>query len=329
MVASRPNNKTKVVTKREQLQLRSRKKAEGKGAGKGGKETGKGAQAKTKPRKGRKAASDPPAVDPTQEGEQLEENMDEPKEEAKPSSAKQNRKKKVPKSPAKGKKSKSKKLDQDPEAPKRSNSVKKAQDGIEQKEQKEQPAMSPTATSTDGAARAKTNVHTSENKPLKRNATAAALPSGPRGPSPAHKVSKQPEKSKKPRRKDGDGKMEFQPLPIPDLVGRLTTTLMSQWKSGKDKLGPEDFPKSSFTRTTVGAYWNRPRPSVGLKLRGTPTWRTNKEYANFSFDRAFTINIALAMECALEVVHPLVFRKLLSFKTGKAHKHRRLYTFKI
>lgn len=84
---------------------------------------------------------------------------------------------------------------------------------------------------------------------------------------------------------------------IEGLADTLLSTLVREWKSGRVNLRGDDFEKRVFSRSSFSPYYTRSRPSVGLKTR-LPTWRSNKEFANFSFPMADVLNIAFAHACA-------------------------------
>ena len=91
----------------------------------------------------------------------------------------------------------------------------------------------------------------------------------------------------------------------PEFNREVHNLLSFQWKSGKEWLGHDDFPKQTFERTGLSCYYNRKRPAIGLRTK-MPTTRTNKEYCHYSFDREETVNVALAMHCAVKVVQPSI-----------------------
>ena len=81
------------------------------------------------------------------------------------------------------------------------------------------------------------------------------------------------------RRRDNEARL------IEGLADTLLSTLVREWKSGRVNLRGDDFEKRVFSRSSFSPYYTRSRPSVGLKTR-LPTWRSNKEFANFSFPMA-------------------------------------------
>ncbi|CAK9062716.1 unnamed protein product [Durusdinium trenchii] len=85
---------------------------------------------------------------------------------------------------------------------------------------------------------------------------------------------------------------------IPELLRSFKNELSHHWKMGKTNLKREDFPPRSYERSGINGYYTRARPAVGLRVKGA-TWRTNREYANFSFSLKDTCNIGLAMACAV------------------------------
>ena len=91
----------------------------------------------------------------------------------------------------------------------------------------------------------------------------------------------------------------------PEFNREVHNLLSFQWKSGKEWLGSDDFPKQTFERTGLSCYYNRKRPAIGLRTK-MPTTRTNKEYCHYSFSPEETMNVAVAMHCALKVVSPSI-----------------------
>lgn len=91
----------------------------------------------------------------------------------------------------------------------------------------------------------------------------------------------------------------------PEFNREVQNLLSFQWKSGKEWLGYDDFPKQTFERTGLSCYYNRKRPAIGLRTK-MHTTRTNKEYCHYSFNPEETVNVALAMHCALKVVQPSI-----------------------
>ena len=92
-----------------------------------------------------------------------------------------------------------------------------------------------------------------------------------------------------------------------DLKRAFRGEISHQWKSGKSLLNGNDFPSVSFEKITLSCYYNRSRPSVGLRAKKKDyPMRTNLECYNFSFNLKDVCNIGLAMKCAVVAVSCLM-----------------------
>lgn len=133
--------------------------------------------------------------------------------------------------------------------------------------------------------------------------------------SPAKPSLPKPEVLEKPKPKRA--RQSKQPLAasagdvLDDLKPGMLGVLNHQWKSGKAMLTADDFPETYvFNKSTIGPYWKRARPSVGVVAKASLGFKPanngkNKEYAHFSFPLKKVCNIGLAMHCAIQTVRPL------------------------
>ena len=121
-------------------------------------------------------------------------------------------------------------------------------------------------------------------------------------------VEEKPEvpKAKRPRKVATPQAKDESPEILDHLLGAFKAELSYHWKSGKTYLDGTDFTPQVFNCTTLSCYYNRSRPSDGCKAKSCiQTNRTNKEYANFSFNPKDVMNIGLAMKCATSMVSSL------------------------
>lgn len=272
---------SEVLTRCEQLDLRSRKKAKGKGRGRGKASTSDASKA---------------AVPETTEVPSLPAGSGEVATEVS---------KKVRKSKSQGSKV---------QAVKSKRKVLKRHQVVAKKTKK--PKKKKVVRSTDEQNGAKANrVAKGNNHGVVPKAKAKRKPSKPSEKAvekakvrKSRKITEEVKTTVKRGPKQPAHEFEGEPTTLEDQRPAIWAELSRQWKSGKAQLTGADFEPASFLRTSVSSYWKRDMPAVGLKTKG----KAGKTYAYFSFPRELAVNIGVALHCARVVVPDSSVSKHLS-----------------
>ena len=171
-------------------------------------------------------------------------------------------------------------------------------------------------TAAKSKAKAKSSSPKPKASPKKkgRNSKGAAAkkassPSASASPAELEGAAAEPEDSKPTRRRKVATPQNQSPPSgqiLGDLLKQFKGEIAHQWK-GKGFLGRDDFPHLKLSHVGLSCYFTRSRPAIGVvaKKKHYPM-KTNLEFANYSFNLIDVHNVGLAHRCAVVTVSRLI-----------------------